>query len=1029
MTFPSSVEHLPLPRSRRHGRRKDKYQDEFDYGIPQHIEEKTVEVRSEVGVGGPILDFGRSGGVTLEKGKKGWNWVWASEDRKDLRYVAGDSAVCLFPATRSLEKQLRDVPLKDQLDASAKHIESLFSPYERYGLHEALISVLDEDEGNNEAGPSNTSKLPGLPIPERDIYSGPKLAIIENPRARIAKTLLAFPVGEVGHHLNISPFLPANSRKVDPRCKLRFVPTHRVVERFPTPILQIVSSPVVSSSRIDREATALLVRLQSTTHLLNLVPDHTYVPPNSQPPIISQRTASLSYEDTEGRRHVDVAIDPTLWSRILIIDESGGVWLWWEEKENRNSRIEKAWNLRKVRNRITEDRHQFFRIAFGAKPGTALTVSSKEAVIIDLDDPAHPSTTLLSLRGKDRQFASIDKTALQRGSQHTVLSTNYEVMWIDEGKPGSPIMSWKHDFGSCADLEVGVIPGLTNKDSCTILYSSTQKYILAFPTISYDRKFSQFRSLSHPYALVLPVKELGSLIGFSPASFRHSKCMIGLAENGAIYSIPITSSQNHTKMIKRDGEQSITELRAAWDDHVEKLLCRVKGPQYENEDKEKKGRELDFRWAWLEINQPLRMKEEDVYLRPQDFEQYLREMDAPLEHLMTAGDLARDSVYPEPINLQSHLLNSLPIHPQAPTATIESLSQIDVKKHFPVISTLSPNLPMFHESQPCFQSSDESFSSPLDVFENLKRSFPAQSIKKEDIAQLSADLSLSRTIISSEPINLPQPNNEEEIGLYATQLTEPDELFARAAGKLSLNDHKEPPDVKFNFLHPKFTITEDQDGEREENISNEKNNNYNQEDLKNLTLRNLMNDWKLGENPSEFHWTSWRKDDITNENQTQHRNNGYYKPSYSQPERIIKPLPSSFTSPMKYSQPSYHNHSQSQLDAYNIPSLSNGNYPQPHSQPHLYSQPNIPKLGITPSVTSLPNVKNLPPDLGLSIRSSPPPQISLPQSQTHYQNLGSSQPEESIQFASTQVERGPFGGRDVNKEKKKKKEKKRIGGF
>lgn len=89
------------------------------------------------------------------------------------------------------------------------------------------------------------------------------------------------------------------------------------------------------------DATALLVRTRTTTHLLNLHPSST---PFSAY-VTSTRISELSFSDTECRRHVDVVLDPATWSRALVVDEGGGVWMWWEEKEIRGGRLEKVMNL------------------------------------------------------------------------------------------------------------------------------------------------------------------------------------------------------------------------------------------------------------------------------------------------------------------------------------------------------------------------------------------------------------------------------------------------------------------------------------------------------------------------------------------------------------------------------------------------------------------------------------------------------------------------------------------------------------
>ncbi|WVF66371.1 hypothetical protein IAT40_001111 [Kwoniella sp. CBS 6097] len=1062
MPYPASVERLPLPRSKRRGRRN---QDDSPDGQQSQVVASQTQTQAEdhdtVGAsgtgGGVVLDFGKEGAASLERTRRGWAWSWASEERTDLQLKAGVTATCLFPATRELESATKPARSNELVEVSTRYVEALCDPYERYGLREAIASILgaDDQDQQPEAGPSHTSKQPAGQLDNASeidhyVYSGPVLAVVHNPRARIARTVLAFPVGEVGHHLNVSPFLPANSTKVDQRSKVRFYPTHKVIERFPTPILQIVTSPVVSSSRIDREATALLIRLQSTTHLLNLIPDHTYIPPTSSPPVISLRAASLSYEDTENRRHVDVALDATVWSRVLVVDEGGGVWLWWEEKESKNGQPEKVWNLRKVKSAVTQEKHQFFRIAFGTKPGTALVVSSKEAVLIDIDDPEHPATTLFTLGSKDRFFTSLEKTALERNVTHTVVCTNREVMWVDANSASNPVMSWKHDYGSnLRDLEAGVIPCFSFKESCTILYSRSQPLVMVFPTT----RFGTLRSLSHPYPLILPQDGLSSLVHFSPASTRHSRCLLGSRKDGSIFTVPITAAVPQRE-ISAGKERKISELKAIWDDDIQRM---AKGKEKEEASGDIVGRELNFRWAWLEINQPLRLTGETGWFTPSETERYLRELDAPLEHLMTAADLARDSIYSQPPDIRSHLLAPLPSHAHTMTSTLEALDELDMSKHLFVASSLSTDIPVFQDARPTMSSTSQE---PLQVdalttvpgklprahlgattiYKQLRESFPdglRESLRsKWDAGQLAIDLKLSSTILSSEPVNMPSIGSSNTHPEATQGDEEPDELFARAAGQLSLTD-KEPSPIKFGFLHPREPVPSYDSDDYDASGHNQASGGDTEGDgLQNLTARALMADWSVGEDLSEWNWKSWRKGDEVEAGNygDQPRNNTQRTPvktqslSQSHNQRLIKPLPSPRVSQSQGTFASRPNHFSypSLPGSIQIPTISSSQVPPPihHKQPKLKS------------TMSLPSLQNLPPTLDVSPdkdrrsrlstgmgmqRSSPPPALN--------HEMGSSQPQgsqpEETMWAATQVERGPHGGR----EKKKKGGKKRVGGF
>ncbi len=80
MAFPASVNHIHLTRSKA-GQLKPRKRL-----LPGEIElPNPHEPEAAVGVGGPVLDFGRLGAVRLDKeGKSGrcrWRWSWISEER------------------------------------------------------------------------------------------------------------------------------------------------------------------------------------------------------------------------------------------------------------------------------------------------------------------------------------------------------------------------------------------------------------------------------------------------------------------------------------------------------------------------------------------------------------------------------------------------------------------------------------------------------------------------------------------------------------------------------------------------------------------------------------------------------------------------------------------------------------------------------------------------------------------------------------------------------------------------------------
>lgn len=138
----------------------------------------------------------------------------------------------------------------------------------------------------------------------------------------------------------------------------QFVAPAEPAVEYPTEILQLCSSPVVSEHRIDCKAacpngalrqvaycadgsTALAVRLHSAVHLLNLAPDGSYTASKPLCPVKIVPVGSITPGDTGGNRIVDMALDPNSWAKVVLVDECGGVWSWQEFKVEIRERLEK----------------------------------------------------------------------------------------------------------------------------------------------------------------------------------------------------------------------------------------------------------------------------------------------------------------------------------------------------------------------------------------------------------------------------------------------------------------------------------------------------------------------------------------------------------------------------------------------------------------------------------------------------------------------------------------------------------------
>lgn len=111
MSYPASVEQVTSSRLRQKQAKirlplvegdEARYDDDVDVGV---------------GIGGPILDYGREGGVRLETGKGGWKWTWVNQKRNEDSLI-GAEGVLLYPGCRKKDVDLGDVPASKIADSA-----------------------------------------------------------------------------------------------------------------------------------------------------------------------------------------------------------------------------------------------------------------------------------------------------------------------------------------------------------------------------------------------------------------------------------------------------------------------------------------------------------------------------------------------------------------------------------------------------------------------------------------------------------------------------------------------------------------------------------------------------------------------------------------------------------------------------------------------------------------------------------------------------------------------------------------------
>ncbi|KAK4683966.1 hypothetical protein P7C73_g6240, partial [Tremellales sp. Uapishka_1] len=764
---------------------------------------------------------------------------------KEMELVPAGEERLLFPGNR--------MTIPDQSGLALNVVQASASRYlEDLGVVDAgsiLPAVLDSLVDTH-------SKFQERPY---DPYLGDRLQVVFNPRARMARTVLCFPFGKGMNHLSENG-------------------------------VYSLAGPADHNSH----STALLARTRSFSYLLNVVPDSTYIPPASRPPVSVVQIGVLSSADTEGRRHVDVALDPESWSRALIVDEGGAVWLWWEEKERQYSgKLGKYTNL---------------------------------------------------LEGHDRVFTCLEKTALERKATYTCLCTTHEIVWIDETKVGPPVLSWKHDYGGgrLRDLYVTVV---RNDEGENYLLSSPSDPLVMVCRVP---SFPPLRFQIKPYSLHIPSAlehhGLSAMDAVQLSKISRDKkpatLLLSLASDGSVASLPLRHLSDEDvaselRLVGNDAVQALADGVGPLDEDpsadISGEVGLVRLDQGEERSRAKYGR-YEGRWAWEAINRLPRPDRADMF-SAELFVKHLREMEAPLPHLTLAADLARDVCPDEDSDIRSHLMRPLYMDAQHVDTDLEEFERIQYGNHLEVI---------------------------MDTSKAVELDFP--DARKIDKALLARDLRLSSVVLASDPIS-PPIVDKNLTPLPGT----PDDVFARAAGQLSLKD-KEPPALALHFLLPQETESETAG-----------------KPLENASLRQLMYDWTIGTDPREWQWKSWREETEETPSYPSQRS----LKALPLPQRPVKPLPS----PKLAQSVSF---SQSSLPL-SAKKNEESSFPPP-------------QRGAEPSQIGIPRHQ----------QSSPVPQFA------HSQFLSQGE----FQHASTQVVPGPFGGKlDSGKTGKKRNTKKRVGGF
>lgn len=105
--FPASVEQVTLTRTTQG---QQKVRPKFIPGLNTPLDPN--EPDPDVGVGGPVLDFGRDGAVRLDNAKGLWRWDWIKREEVSRETLQTGDGVLLYPRNRSLDPDVTSLSAK-----------------------------------------------------------------------------------------------------------------------------------------------------------------------------------------------------------------------------------------------------------------------------------------------------------------------------------------------------------------------------------------------------------------------------------------------------------------------------------------------------------------------------------------------------------------------------------------------------------------------------------------------------------------------------------------------------------------------------------------------------------------------------------------------------------------------------------------------------------------------------------------------------------------------------------------------------
>ncbi|SJL00535.1 uncharacterized protein ARMOST_03848 [Armillaria ostoyae] len=741
----------------------------------------------------PNLDHGLLEALTLvEKGNRlEWSSLVKSYDSDPFKLKAG-KPVKVFPATRPPSPTLPRMTPGRGAERGANFLRTHFPDVD-------IAAELIREEIETDAKDVHDK---GVYNP----YDGNLLeTVISYESSRPVSLHLAFPMGELGRDLNLSPFHPSENGK-------KFTPTATPAKSFDTPISQI------TSPRYDPQNTAqsalLAVRTYGNTCVLKMGPSDT----PKRVKLVD--VATISPSDVGGRQMIDVKF-PSVHDLLTVNDQ--GVVFSYSLSGDKPFPVFDHSTLSSTSEVISDDlSDDFWRLALGATIDTCLLTSGKVLRQLDSRDNGVYSSIFSVPSEKDII------TAVEDQDGHLIrLCTTSQLFWIDDRKPGKPILGYKHNRSFDRTLRTDTV---AFRDTPLTFLTSRKNGLVQVYTVSRSSENGLIHANGLPYCLTSATDFEDSLTGqlFAHHPYRgwdQSFSLLRLSRRGAIQMIELGHSEEiETLTPNFEWSNDVKEL----DLNASTLRPDI-GPLGSREYMEVDFSEMYHHLFVERTRQDEEHEEEnaeDVYDLVDRLPLFWQDTNVPIEHMLTTYDIAfRAGEDPDGASRADFLTGSI----INSTRGYRALQQGRLSP-----ASLSKGSAWHRNIGPTLQALDSTVHRNLeDILDNLRKhdlahspDRTAQSLRKESKAreQLALDLALSQDIFSCQP---PKP-----------PASVPDDLETMTE---ALSIDNKPPPVDFKYLRP-----------RPQKEAREEGGDDDPEMACPLGVRLLLKEWDAGADPDTY---------------------------------------------------------------------------------------------------------------------------------------------------------------------------------